>query len=394
MAKQKSNPVPAPAPTPSDKPEATNGPMPAPVPRALKPETELKASAAPTPTAAPAPIAAPTPSTEPVPTEAVAIPVPVPVAVPVLEADLSDIRSAAPPANPNPSLGFDTTPHTMDDLSLLYQIYIKHRLQEQINFYNSRIRENERNSDFTFRAGALILTASSLIATISASVTSADNPTLSFILTVSAAVLPAFAALIASFRQLYGWDKQATIYRDSLLALERVSLLTPDDDRLPFTNLAPIYPELVNRAEDIFTSEVGQWGQFVLSKDKAAGAGEQDIVARSASNFNLTNEQITALQTVLNSGQKTDISVQTVKTTDVVMQTELPPTPAAPDAPAEKMVTTISSVTETNTSVVPAPVVPTPASVPAPAIPAPKNGINGEHTEDALKTPDDSGSVG
>lgn len=378
MAKAKSNPVPAPAPTPADKPTASNGPTPAPIPAPRTAKLDVEAQAA------------PVPSTTPPATEAAPIPAPVLAAVPlpVLEADLAALRSAAAPAaNPNPSLGFDTTAHTTDDISVLYQIYVSKRLQEQINFYNSRIRENERNSDFTFRAGALILTASSLIATISASVNATENPALSFILTVSAAVLPAFAALISSFRQLYGWDKQATIYRDSLLALERVSLLTPDDDRLPHTDLMPIYPELVRRAEDIFTSEVGQWGQFVLSKDKTAGEGEKDIVARSATNFNLSDEQMETLRAVLNSGQKTDITVQTTKATDVVMETQLPPSAATPDIPGEKVVATLTSVTETTTNVAPAP------ALPVPGIAAPTNGTNGDQGEKS-KTPDESGSVG
>ncbi len=383
MAKAKSNPEPAPAPTPADKPAASNGPVPVPVPSPRAAKMEVQAAPV------PEPVAAPVPASTPPASEATPIPAPVPVAAPMVEVDLSAFRSAGPPANPNPSLGFDTTPHTPEDISLLYQIYVSNRLQEQINFYNSRIRENERNSDFTFRAGALILTASSLIATISASVNASDNPTLSFILTVSAAVLPAFAALISSFRQLYGWDKQATIYRDSLLALERVSLLTPDDDRLPVTDLAPIYPELVQRAEDIFTSEVGQWGQFVLSKEKTAGEGDKDILARSATNFNLSEEQMETLRAVLNSGQKTDITVQTTKATDVVMETQLPPNIATPDVPGEKMVATMTSVTETTTSVAPAP------PVPVPGIAAPAVGSNGDHVEDSVKTPpDDSGSVG
>lgn len=384
MAKAKSNPVPAPAPTPADKPTASNGPTPAPIPAPRTAKLDVEAQAA------PAPAAAPVPSTTPPAAEAAPIPAPVPAAVPlpVLEADLAALRSAAAPAvNPNPSLGFDTTAHTTDDISVLYQIYVSKRLQEQINFYNSRIRENERNSDFTFRAGALILTASSLIATISASVNATENPALSFVLTVSAAVLPAFAALISSFRQLYGWDKQATIYRDSLLALERVSLLTPDDDRLPHTDLMPIYPELVRRAEDIFTSEVGQWGQFVLSKDKTAAEGEKDIVARSATNFNLSDEQMETLRAVLNSGQKTDITVQTTKATDVVMETQLPPSAATPDIPGEKVVATMTSVTETTTNVAPAP------ALPVPGIAAPINGTNGDQGEKS-KTPDESGSVG
>jgi hypothetical protein len=297
------DPINAPAPSTPPTPDAST-PLPAPLPAAAK--NALRAA---TQVNEVAPVAAPVPAASDAPSANVPLPAPTPNGMPT-SVPLPDAAAFAPaaatraaPASDTlemvatPSLTFDATIHSDDDIKLLYDIYTKKRLQSQIDFYQSRIRENERNSDFTFRAGALILTVSSLIATISASVTpTPDNQAITFLLRILAAVLPAFAALIASFRQLYGWDKQATIYRESLLALERVSLLMPDDDRLPYTNLNPIYPELVRRTEEIFSSEVSQWGQFILAKEKAAGEGEQDVVARSASNFSLSEEGRASLE--------------------------------------------------------------------------------------------------
>lgn len=303
---------PTPAPTPAVPPLPDNStPLAAPVPAAAKKAAraaqmnEVETLAVPVPASADG-VAADAPLAAPVPATADAVAADAPLAAPVPAPDGTLFAPAATRTTPlletlemvaTPSLTFDATAHTDEDIKVLYDIYTKKRLQSQIDFYQSRIRENERNSEFTFRAGALILTVSSLIATISASITpTPDNQAITFLLRILAAVLPAFAALIASFRQLYGWDKQATIYRESLLALERVSLLMPDDDRLPHTNLTPIYPELVRRTEDIFSSEVSQWGQFILSKDKAAGEGEYDDVARSASNFTLSEEGRASLQ--------------------------------------------------------------------------------------------------
>ncbi|MBL8162216.1 MAG: SLATT domain-containing protein [Anaerolineae bacterium] len=297
------DPIPAPAPGTPPTPDAST-PLAAPLPaaakkvmRAASQVNEVESLAAPLPGAVSAP-AADVPLPAPPPN---GLPVPAPPSDTAAFAPSAATR-AAPVSDTlemvaTPSLTFDATVHNDEDIKLLYEIYTNKRLQSQIDFYQSRIRENERNSDFTFRAGALILTVSSLIATISASVTpTPDNQAITFLLRILAAVLPAFAALIASFRQLYGWDKQATIYRESLLALERVSLLMPDDDRLSHTNLNPIYPELVRRTEDIFSSEVSQWGQFILAKEKTAGEGEQDVVARSASNFALSEEGRASLE--------------------------------------------------------------------------------------------------
>lgn len=389
------NGVATPAPTPGNLPPSTSGPTPAPVPVSRS----VNISAAPTPANASAEgnnvaTPAPTPGSSPV-ANGIATPAPVPkvasdslpvanvlTPVPSAAAEMISRMATGAALNPNPSMGgFDQKKHDDEDIKTLYQIYLSRRLQAQIDFYNSRIRENDKNSDFSFRAGALILTVSALIATISASVSSQDDQVLSFVLKVLAAVLPAFAALIASFRQLYGWDKQATIYRDSLLGLERVSLLTPDDDRLKHTDLAPIYPELVKRAEGIFNSEISQWGQFVLSKDKAAGEGERDTVAKSAVNFDLSPEQIKTMQAIFEVAQKGNVSLQstTLQTTDVVVEAEVPADTSKPNAEPATVVATLSAQTEVSTSApIPFSAAPT---MPAPTMPAPALGKPTEDVE-------------
>src|SRR5262249_31665943 len=120
----------------------------------------------------------------------------------------------------NDVLDLDKQPHDRGDTDLLYRIYVEKRIASQVGFYESRVKENQFNADFTFTAGAFIMTLSSLIASISTTAGSA-SPYLSLL----SAVLPAFAALLGAFRQLYGWERQTNIYRDSLLGLERVQLV-------------------------------------------------------------------------------------------------------------------------------------------------------------------------
>jgi hypothetical protein len=218
----------------------------------------------------------------------------------------------------------DQQPHSQQDIDLLFKIYQKKRIEEQSAFYQSRVKENNKNADFTFAAGALVMTISSLVATISASV---RDPFWTPFLTVMSAMLPAFAALLASFRQLYGWERQASIYRDALLGLERVRLLAPDEDRISAASLQAIYPELVTSSEKVFTGEVSQWGQFVVSADQKAAKSDETLEALF-SNLELNDSQRAAVQAILSAGKP--IGPATNVTATVVKQVTATTTPAAP----------------------------------------------------------------
>jgi hypothetical protein len=193
----------------------------------------------------------------------------------------------------------DQQAHSQQDVDLLFNIYQTKRIESQAKFYQSRIKENNQNADFTFGAGALIMTISSLVATISATV---KDPFWTPFLTVMSAMLPALAALMASFRQLYGWERQASIYRDALLGLERVRLLAPDNDRISAADLTKVYPELVTSSEKVFTGEVSQWGQFVVSADQKTGKGDESL-ENLFSSLELNDTQRAAVQAILAAGK-------------------------------------------------------------------------------------------
>lgn len=219
----------------------------------------------------------------------------------------------------------DQQSHSQEDIDLLFKIYQGKRIDAQSDFYQSRIKENNRNADFTFSAGALVMTISSLVATISASV---KDPFWTPFLTVMSAMLPAFAALMASFRQLYGWERQASIYRDALLGLERVRLLAPDNDRMSNANLKDVYPELVTSSEKVFTGEVSQWGQFVVSADQKTGKGDETL-ENLFSSLELNDSQRAAVQAILSAGKPTSSSQSTNVTATVVKQVTATTGPAA-----------------------------------------------------------------
>lgn len=207
-----------------------------------------------------------------------------------------------------PSPDLDASPHSPQETRLLFELYLKKRIEGQLAFYESRGRENALNSDFTFTFGTFIMTLSSLLATIGAS---AAIPLLALI----SAILPAFSALLAAFRQLYGWDRQISIYRDARLGLEKILLMTPDDDRLPLADVTPIFSKLIMSSEAVFNAEVSQWGQIVLASQKGeAEAQAKDPLARLIASANLNPDQMSAIQSIVTAGQ-TGMSLSSISTT-------------------------------------------------------------------------------
>jgi SMODS and SLOG-associating 2TM effector domain 1 len=250
-------------------------------------------------------------------------------------ADLPESATTTAPELRVDALDLDKEGHKPTDTDLLYRIYLDKRIQSQMGFYQSRVRENERNADFTFMLGGLVMTVSSLVATISAAGTRPELALLS-------AILPAFAALLASFRQLYGWERQSNIYRDSLLGLERVRLIAPDNDRVRVADLRQIFPQLVTSSESVFHGEVSQWGQFVSEKDKPGA--EQDAGNKSlrslASDLNLSDEQLAAIASIMAAGKR-EGNGETIVSTPVLAANTVAgtalPAPAKPNIPTNPL---------------------------------------------------------
>lgn len=160
----------------------------------------------------------------------------------------------------------------------LTHLYLRRRLNYQIDYYGKRVKEYDKNSFFLFRAGALIMAFSTFLAAINTAVTSAE-------LNILIAVLPALAALISGFRQLYNWDRQAALYRDTIFDLEESRLLLPDLDQLTAQAALQIYPQLVVSAEKVFEDEVNQWGK--IARGKTRDGQEIDQIKEFARQFSL-----------------------------------------------------------------------------------------------------------
>ena len=263
---------------------------------------------------------------------------------------------AAQTATANHAVDLDQKLHERRDIEVLYRIYMEKRLASQASFYESRVRENQANADFTFVLSTVIMALSAFVATIGAF---GNSPFLSLL----SAILPAFAALLAAFRQLYGWERQISIYRDALLGLERVKLITPDQERQALADLPGIYPKLVNSGEEIFTGEVNQWGQFVQTSGKGQGeTTDERAMNTMMGSLQLTDAQIETIRKIVAAGTpKTAFSDQTITVSPeetsalpagndgsaVPNEATAPAAPAAPAAPVTiKTTLTESTVIE------------------------------------------------
>jgi len=226
---------------------------------------------------------------------------------------------------------------------LLLRMYLSRRLDYQIEFYQSRIREYDDNSDLMFRLGALVMSLSSLFAALSLQ---GDDA----FLRLMTAILPAFAALLASFQQLYQWERQAGIYRDTVLGLSEAQLVIPDKDMWKRTTAIELYGDLVKRAETVFKEEVSQWGQVAIGN--AEEESKQEAVRTFAEDYGLDifnpdgtidEEKIGMLQGILEAGVSTpdsQINIDFPALTggaqsaadDIVIETEDPDNPNSPSA--------------------------------------------------------------
>jgi hypothetical protein len=148
-------------------------------------------------------------------------------------------------------------PHDVDSSELLMNIYLEKRLDGQKQFYLSRVKEFQSNSNFMVRIGAILLFASAVLSGLGAYF---SNPYIAFM----TAILPTFASLVASMRQLYQWDKQASLYRDAVIGLDEAKLSLPDLDIFDRRTANVVLPTLVKATEEVFISEINQWGQIAL----------------------------------------------------------------------------------------------------------------------------------
>jgi|GEM_PF-4373196 len=142
----------------------------------------------------------------------------------------------------------------------LLRIYIAKRIDGQRAYYQERIKEFEANAGLMTTIGALIMAFSAALSAAGAGFQSAE-------IALATAILPALATLVASFRSLYQWERQAGLYRDATLGLDEAKLQMPDSDVYNPRSASVLLPLIVRTTEEVFEAEINQWGQIAMQKD-------------------------------------------------------------------------------------------------------------------------------
>ena len=221
---------------------------------------------------------------------------------------------------------------------VLTRIYMTKRIQYQMQWYKSRMIENDYNDGTMFKAAAWVMSISSVLAMGGAVSDSALLPMLT-------ALLPPVAALIASFRSLYQWDKQNSVYHDTVLGLEEAKLILPDFDEVDVNIAFTVYPQLVRNAEAAFDKEAQQWGQIAAGKTETDGAN-MDAVERFANEFGLTilddegyinEEKIAEIRAILQASEQPSKAQRRPADSASTTNTALPVQPTAYTPPADEL---------------------------------------------------------
>ncbi|MBN1680030.1 MAG: SLATT domain-containing protein [Anaerolineae bacterium] len=142
-----------------------------------------------------------------------------------------------------------------EEVRLRTEFYLQQRIHYQEAYYQNRVKEFDFNSSTMLVVSAVLMFLSSITSAWSAS---ADSALLAFI----TAILPAFAAVVAAFRSLYQWDRQASIYQDTWFSLQEAELELEDVDYIDIDDYMMSFPGLIEKTETALQNEASQWGQI------------------------------------------------------------------------------------------------------------------------------------
>ena len=141
-----------------------------------------------------------------------------------------------------------------DRARAFHRLYLRLRIDDQLRFYQARRTEYAS----AHRQAVILRTALLLGAAAAGVITQSTNGMARAAWAVAGALLAALAAAVTAFETLVGFPQLEKIYGDAARNLEeaKVDWEDVDPERVPV--------EEVERVEDVFRSERGQWGQLVV----------------------------------------------------------------------------------------------------------------------------------
>jgi hypothetical protein len=155
--------------------------------------------------------------------------------------------------------------------------------------------EFRQNSGFAHMCAALLMGLSTLIAGSNVFTNNAIVPLL-------AVLLPSAAAMFASFQQMYSWERQLTLYDETLEQLRsaQIPLIVTSDRPIPVRRLT----DAIAACEIVFATESDQWGQDVLNsnvpdRDKVL----QEMFDAQLERLGLSDDQKKSVYSIIDSSQ-------------------------------------------------------------------------------------------
>jgi SMODS and SLOG-associating 2TM effector domain 1 len=135
-----------------------------------------------------------------------------------------------------------------------HRLFLELRIEDQLRYYEARRREYAA----AHRQAIVLRTALLLAAGAAGIVGQAMSGTARAGWAVAGALLAALAAAVTAFETLIGFPQLEKLYQDAARNL--------DEARVDWEDVDPeVVPEAeVERVEDVFRSERGQWGQLVV----------------------------------------------------------------------------------------------------------------------------------
>jgi len=141
-----------------------------------------------------------------------------------------------------------------DRARAFHRLYLRLRIDDQLHYYQER-----RTEYATAHRQAVVLRTALLFGAAAAGVvTQSTAGTARAAWAVAGALLAALAAAVTAFETLVGFPQLEKVYGDAARNLEEAKLDWQDVDP------ATVPAAEIDRVEDVFRSERGQWGQLVV----------------------------------------------------------------------------------------------------------------------------------
>ncbi len=144
-------------------------------------------------------------------------------------------------------------------------LYMKYRLQGQREFYESREKEFSTANEQVITWKAVLIGLTALVSFLT---TLAIAQTVQKSLSILAVALPALATALAAYDGLYGFDKQAKVYGDAAVKLQRIRGKAPIIRPETTEDCTLALNDFVTATEGILQAELGQWGQLSSQQEQ------------------------------------------------------------------------------------------------------------------------------